>query len=240
MSEHDATPWLTYLLLLDPKRVVQRLKAFETQGWLDRAPNDWQLSLGVLRMWHRVIFRSEEIGTTVDHPVRATWRAKLLAWRPLRFPFLMAERAISPWDFSGLFSDRERVVRHLLGAHHDGAQFVYDFELLATERKVVERVRDEARAVVDGSHPRGAWLRDLVVYDRYHEELLEAAEAALAGELKLEGEARFDPDLSFFGYLSWCARQPATPMETMVAWREGRFSLDSDPARWKQEVGACA
>jgi hypothetical protein len=224
-------PWLCHLTLIDPERVAERAERFERMGLVDRAPNAWQLTLGVLRMWHRVIFRSETIGMSADHPVRANWRARLLEHRPLRFPFLLAERAISPWDFSGLFSASERVQRHLLGAHHDGDQFVYDFELLADRPEVIQRVREEAAAVVEGRHPRGDWLRDLVVYERYHENLLEAAEAALRGELTLPVEQRDDPDMSFFGYLRWCAAQPLTPQATLEAWRRGRFSLSSDPAR---------
>ena len=36
-----------------------------------------------------------------------------------------------------------------------------------------------------------------------------------------------DPDLSFRAYLTWCARQPATPSATLEAWRTGRFAFDS-------------
>ena len=219
--------WLLRLALVDPSRVARKLEAFEEAGIVQPAPNVWQLTLGVLRMWHRVLFRSETIGTCRDQPVRRTWRARALAPRPMRFPFLLAERAVAPWDFSGLFSPSDRVVRHLLGAHHDGAQFVYDFELLAIDPEAVERVRDEAEAVVEGRHPRGEWLRDLVVYERYHESLLEAVEAALAGELELPVEQRDDPDMSLIGYLKWCARQPATPEETLLAWRSGTFRLSS-------------
>ncbi|HHH29931.1 MAG TPA: hypothetical protein ENK57_16515 [Polyangiaceae bacterium] len=230
--------WLCRFALIDPARIERKLAAFEAAGIVDPAPNPWQLTLGVLRMWHRVLFRSDTIGTCREHPVRRTWRARILAPRPLRFPFLLAERAVAPWDFSGLFSSSDRVVRHLLGAHHDGVQFVYDFELLAVDRDAVRRVRDEAAAVVDGRHPRTAWLRDLVVYDRYHENLLEAAEAALSGELELEPEQRDDPDLSLFGYLRWCARQPATPEDTLAAWRRGTFTLSSHPDAL--EEAACA
>ena len=228
------TPLVSRLLLLAPERVVERLAAHERAGLVDRAPNAWQLTLGILRMWHRVIFRSETIGTCRELPVRGTPRARLLVFRPLRFPFLLRERAIAPWDLTGLYSSPERILRHLMGAHHDGAQFVYDLELLAPDRAWLERVRDEAQAVVAGTHPRGEWLRDLVVYERYHENLLEAVERALAGETTLSPEERRDPDLTLHGYLTWCAEQPATPADTWQAWREGRFTLSSDPRHWRE------
>lgn len=230
--------WLLRLALIDPARVHRKLEAFEAAGLVASAPNVWQLTLGVLRMWHRVLFRPETIGTCRQHRVRRTWRARLLAPRPIRFPFLLAERAVAPWDFSGLFSPSERIVRHLLGAHHDGVQFVYDFELLAIDPEAIERVRNEAAAVVEGRHPRAAWLRDLVVYERYHENLLEVAEAALAGELELPSAQREDPDLSLTAYLRWCARQPPTPEDTLAAWRRGNFSLSSH--RDAREEASCA
>jgi hypothetical protein len=234
----EPIPFLCRVTLLNPERVAERLERLVDAGLVERAPNPWQLTLGVLRMWHRVLFRSDTIGTCADHPVRPTMRARLLGFRPFRFPFLLAERAISPWDFSGLFSSTERVVRHLLGAHHDGAQFVYDFELLAADRGAIERVRDEALAVVEGRHPRAEWLADLVVFERYHENLLRAAEAALSGDLVLAPDQRDDPDLSLAGYLGWCAAQPATPEATIAAWRAGDFTLSSSPDAWRRMEGA--
>lgn len=231
-------PLLSRVLLLSPERVIARLDALERAGLVERAPNPWQLTLGILRMWHRVIFRADTIGTCRDLPVRDTWRARMLAFRPLRFPFLLSERAIAPWDLTGLFSAPERIVRHLMGAHHDGAQFVYDLELLAPDPVWLARVRDEAQAIVDGTHPRGEWLRDLVVFERYHEHLVEAVERAIAGETTLSREERLDPDLTLEGYLRWCARQPATVAETIEAWRAGRFTLSSDPRHWREEEAA--
>ncbi|MEZ4443956.1 MAG: hypothetical protein R3B72_33085 [Polyangiaceae bacterium] len=201
---------LCRITLLDPDRVRERLLDFEARGQVPRAPNPWQVTCGVLRMWGRILFRSETIGTSVDAPVRDTWRARLLAFRPLRFPFLLAEGAITPWDLSGLYSDPARVSQHLICAHHDGHQFVYDFELLACDREVVEALVEEVRAVVSGEHPRAEWLRDLTVFEGYHEALLEAAERALRGELLLPEEQADDPDMSFLAYLRWCAEQPPT------------------------------
>lgn len=215
---------LSRLLLVDPDRVATRLDELRAAG-VSPVPTTWQVTLGVLRMWHRVAFRSDTIGTCRDHLPRATWRARLLASRPLRFPFLLAERAIHPLDFSGLRSDEDRVVRHLLGAHHDGVQFLYDLELLRHRPGALDRVRDEARRVVEVDDARSRWLRDLVVFERYHENLLSAVDAFLAGRFPAtEAELR-DPDIAFSGYLAWCAAQPATPAATWRALRERRFTI---------------
>ncbi len=212
-------------LLLFPDTIEANLAAVARSGLVPRTPNPWQLTLGVARMWHRVLFRSETIGTCSADPVRASWRARLLERRPFRFPFLVAERAIAPLDFSGLASPPERVIRHLLGAHHDGNQFVYDLALLSIHPGKLEELARRARAVVEGADPRGEWLRDLVVYEGYHERLLATTERALAGELRLSPREERDPDIAFTGYLRWCAAQPETPEATWEAIRAGRYTI---------------
>jgi hypothetical protein len=228
MTTTTPTPWIARLLLFDPETVSERLARAEEVGLVDRAPNLWQLSLGIARMWHRVLFRSETIGTCTDHPVRSTWRARVMKPRPLRFPFLLAERAVAPWDFSGLLSSTDRVVSHLLGAHHDGIQFAYDLQLLRCHPGALERVQREARAVVEGTSPRSAWLRDLVVFEHYHENLLKAVEQELNDD-QLPEAALEDPDITLSGYLRWCAGQPSSPAATLEGWRAGTFTLSSRP-----------
>lgn len=222
-----------------PRRVAGALSRVAASGLHPRTPNLWQIQLGVLRMQHRLLFRSETIGTCAAHPVRPTWRARLLQARPLRFPFLVRERAIAPLDSSGLASPPERVLRHLLGAHHDGWQLVYDLELLAAAHPGwLERVRDAARAVVDGSDPRAEWLRDLCVFEGYHEQLLDAVTRALDGELALDEASERDPDITFRAYLAWCAAQPATPGETLSRWLSGRYSIAHGVQTGAREVHA--
>jgi len=213
------------LLVLFPDRIESALEAVDRAGLVERTPNLWQITQGVLRMWHRVLFRSETIGTCAEDPVRPTWRARLLERRYLRFPFLVAERAIAPLDFSGLASPPERILRHLLGAHHDKNQFAYDLALLTIYPGRLEELERRARAVVDGSDPRAQWLRDLTVYERYHERLLAAAEDAVTRGVQLTDAEAHDPDISFTGYLRWCARQPETPEETWAALRDGRYTI---------------
>ena len=216
-----AEPLRRGALLLFPRRVRASLRRVSEAEVVPRTPNLWQVTQGVMRMWYRVYFRPESIGTCREQPVRATLRARVLEKRPLRFPFLLAERAIAPLDFSGLASTKERVIRHLLGAHHDANQFVYDLEMLALYEGALEELAARTRAVVEGSDPRARWLRDLVVYEGYHESLLAAVERALEGDFALDDAERSDPDVSFAAYLRWCAAQPQTPRETLAAWRRG-------------------
>ena len=207
-------PLWSWLLLFRPDRISASLQRIRAAGLVERAPTLWQIWLGVLRLWRRLIFRSGTIGTSRSRPVRRTWRARLLRFRLLRFPFLLTERAIAPLDFSGLSSPPDRVLRHLLGAHHDGAQFLYDLELLSTVPGKLEELRAAARAVVDGSSPRAEWLRDLAVFEGYHEELLLAVERMLAGQ-RWPAPVETDPDLSLRAHLRWCAQQAPSPGETL-------------------------
>ena len=218
---------LQRLALIDPAKVSANLARVRRADLVAHCPNEWQLTLGVLRMWHRVLFRSHTIGTCDDHPVRNSWRARLLHRRPLRFPFLMAERAIAPWDFSGLFSPPERIVRHLLGAHHAGDQFVYDLQILSCYPGALEALQVEVEAFVNNNNARTRWLRDLTVFEGYHESLLAAIEDALAGRQTLSAAARHDPDITFTGYLDWCAAQPATPAASWRSFWRGEWSSPS-------------
>lgn len=218
-------PWYQRALLVRPERVRTNLERVCATFELPE-PTPWQLCLGVLRLWHRIAFRSDTVGTSPGGVVRDTPRARLLAWRVFRLPALLWEGAVIPFDHSGLGSSPERLIRHLLGAHHDANQFVYDLEILAGYRGLGELHR-EVTAVVERDDARARWLRDLVVFEGYHEALLAACEAAMArGPAMSEADAR-DPDISLRAYLAWCAQQPTTPQATLAAWRAGTFRFDS-------------
>ena len=46
----------------------------------------------------------------------------------------------------------------------------------------LEVLRDRVRKIVDGSDPRAAWLRDLVVFEGYHEQLAAAVKPGVVVE----------------------------------------------------------
>jgi hypothetical protein len=203
-------------------------------GVLPRAPCIWQVELGVLRMWLRVVFRPETIGTCQDHPVRTSWRARLLRFRFLRGPFLVWERAIAPFDHSGLCSPTWRIVRHLLAAHHDQHQFAYDLQMLQGTPEVLQEIRVRALEVVEEGTPHARWLRDLVVFQGYHEQLVAAVEDAQAGRPLVAPHEADNPDIGFDAYIRWCLAQPETPLATWNAWRSGAFPRPV--LRWPAKV----
>lgn len=218
-------PWYVRALLIDPDRVLRNVARMRAAGVVDASPNAWQLSLAVLRLWHRVVFRTETVGTS-RQPVRDTPRARLLANRAVRLPCLLASRAVVPFDFTGLRSEPARLIDHLLGAHHDGNQFVFDLEILAGHG-ALDELATRVAAVLDGSDPRAAWLRDLTVHVGYHEALARAVAAARPGGPRLGDAEAVDPDLTLRGLIAWCARQPGSPAATIAAWRDARFRIDA-------------
>lgn len=195
------------LLLPGHAQIARSLERVRASGIVAHTPSTNQIADGVLRMVHRLVFRSETVGTCRTHRVRDSWRARLLQYRPLRFPFLLAERAIAPLDLSGLASPPDRVIRHVVGAHHDGVQVAYDLELLALWPGKLQELRDALADVVENDTPRNRWLRDLVVFEGYHESMLALVDRTLRGEKILDAEQAKDPDLSLVAYLEWCARR---------------------------------
>ncbi|MFS8066600.1 MAG: hypothetical protein ACMG6S_09545 [Byssovorax sp.] len=219
----EPVPLFAWLVLWSPGRVQASLARVRDAAIVEAVPNLWQIFLGVLRMAHRLVFRTDTVGTSLAHAVRSTRRARWLQYRAIRLPFLMIERAVAPLDFSGLASTPDRIMRHLLGAHHDGAQFVYDLQLLALHPGKLEELRDAVRAVLAADDARARWLRDLTVFEGYHEALLAATEQAISAGAFDSPDGGLDPDLSLLGYLRWCARQPASAGATLRAWRRGEL-----------------
>jgi len=213
--------WHAWLLLLRPRRVQTLLARIAASG--RPAPCLWQVEMGILRMWHRMIFRGDTIGTCQHHPVRQGWRAWWLQFRLIRFPFLVWERAITPWDLSGFLSQRAQFIRHLLCAHHDGRQCIYDLQILSLNPGALVQLRTALLQIVEVDDARSRWVKDLCVYAHYHEELLAAVDAVLAGAEELDPVDAEDPDISFWAYLRWCRRQPESPAALWRAWRAGRF-----------------
>ncbi len=226
----ERVPWHARAILLRPQQVLANLRAVTESPHGFPKPGLWQIELAVLRMWQRILFRSETIGTSVGQPVRRGWRARLLERRGIRFFCLLYEGSVRPWDLSGLLSTPQSLIRHLLGTHHDGAQFVYDLEILSLHETQLAALHEQARAVIECDTRRSRWLRDLCVYEGYHEALLAAVERAQAGDFGDAEAGANDPDIRFRALLAWAARQPATPRETWRAWRRGEFQLAPENA----------
>ena len=67
---------------------------------------------------------------------------------------------------------------------------------------------------------RARWLRDLTVFEGYHEALLVAVEAALGGKLELSDADARSPDVSLRAYLAWCAWRNDYKLGEIRKWLE--------------------
>lgn len=224
---HQMT-WHARLLLAHPQRVHHKVTQLVRCGVIEQAPTLWQLELGVMRMWHRVVFRSNSIGTSTTHRVRRGWRARLLHNRIIRGPFLLFEGAIAPWDHTGLASTSKRIIKHLLAAHHDGAQFAYDLAILSADPNALKELHAQTVRILTAENRRTLWLKDLAVYEGYHEALLHAVECYLSGEPLLDPGAAHNPDIAFEAYIDWCLRQPMSPRDSWRALQSGVFGYKDD------------
>lgn len=225
MTSTETYPLHVRLILRKPERVMANVRRALETGLVKEAPNAWQVCQGVLRMYHRMFFRSETVGHAPSVPVRNNLRAKLMAYRPLRFPFLVKERVIAPFDLSGMLSSPRRIRRHMMGAYHAGDEFHYDLQLLSLRPGAIEILRDEVNALIEHDTPRHLFLRDLNAYEGYHEALASAVDRALSEGVH-DAELDANPDWSLVGYLNWCSRQPKTRSETLALYRTGKFRFE--------------
>lgn len=215
-------PWW-YLLLWAPDRVDARLDKLVADGVLDARPNLWQAWLGVVYTWVRVFKRPETVGLSDGAPVRTTLRARLLDTRLMRLPAALATRSVFPIDQLGLGSSDTQLIRHLVGAYHPGKNLYYDLAILDTNPAAMVALRTRTQAIVDGTAPDAAFLRDLCVYDGYHEKLL-AITSAWIDEGRLDRE-QTHPDTTLPAFMRWCAAQPETPGATLRALLAGQMSF---------------
>jgi len=222
-TQHN--PWYVNRILRRPGRIMDNVRLAHEAGLVAKPPNEWQLFLGVLRMWHRMAFRPETVGTAASATVRDNRRARLMLYRPLRFPFLVKERVITPGDLTGMISSPGRIRSHMIGAYHAGNEFHYDLQLLSFRAGELEKLRDQVQDLLKQDTARHRWIRDLAVYEGYHESLAEAVDHALEHGVFNAG-LDDDPDWSLVGYLDWCARQPETQPETRALRRAGKFRID--------------
>ncbi|MCB9665753.1 MAG: hypothetical protein H6732_16715 [Alphaproteobacteria bacterium] len=215
-----------YVLLWGPRRIERRLAALEAQGLVEQAPSLWQVWLGVLYMWTRVLRRPETIGLSDGAPVRDTPGARRLQHRLPRLVALLRTRSVNPLDQVGLGSSTPHVMRHLLGAYHPGDNALYDLTLLHVEDGALEALRDALVAVLDGRHPQATLLQDLCVYEGYHARLLAMVEAWL--EEGPGGVELVHPDTTLRAFMAWCASQPDGPVATLRALGRGTLTLQPD------------
>lgn len=209
-------------VLRNPERVAWHLEKLHAHGRIDVRPNLWQVTMGVMYMLHRMVFRPATIGLD-DSPVRKTWRARLWQYRPLRFPFLIWQKAIDPIDLTGLSGTMARKHSHLVGAYHPGDNALYDLECMTCDPEALKALRADVADILQNQSARAQFLKDLTVYEGYHERLLHLIDRALVGDFAPAQGQEDHPDTTLRGFLRWCAAQPETPDSTLRAFLQGEM-----------------
>lgn len=217
--------WFIRFVLRNPERVEWHLERLYASGRIDVRPNLWQVTMGVVYMLHRMVFRPATIGLD-ETPVRQTWRARVWHYRPFRFPFLIWEKAIDPIDLTGLSGTMERKHRHLVAAYHPGDNALYDLECMTCDPEALQSLREDVVHILEGQTSRARFLKDLVVYEGYHERLLVLIDRAMAGDFAPAVGKENHPDTTLRGFLRWCAKQPETPEATFQAAFRGDLHFD--------------
>ena len=225
-SPGDIHP-LCWLLLYNPPLVMKHLQLLHQRGHIPAVPGAWQVSHYVLYMWHRIIFRYNTVGTHASDDVRDTWRARLWTERVMRFPFLVAEGAVNgQYDTTGLGITVDRKIKHLVGAFHPGDNFMYDLALVDCYPGKMAELRQKVLHVLEHDNDRTRFLRDLVVYDDYHQRLLAAIDRVMAGDWSMTLAANdTNPDTSILNFAKWCLKQPQTPGESFQALLQGKVNF---------------
>ena len=221
--------WLIRFVLRNPERVEWHLDRLYELRRIDAKPNLWQVTMGVAYMLHRMTFRPETIGVDDDSPVRDTWRARLLHHRAFRFPFLVWNKAIYPLDLTGLSGTMQEKHLHLVGAYHPGDNALYDLECMACDPASLVKLRADVVEILGTPSARARFLKDLTVYQGYHERLLHLIDRAMAGDFAPAPGKEDHPDTTLRGFLRWCAAQPETPEATFNAALQGRLNFRPSP-----------
>jgi len=218
----DRIPWPYFLVIRRPRVARDNLRALHARGVVAGVPTPFQMLCGVLYMVARLLFRSDTVGLETREPVRPNWRARMLRPRPLRFPFLVWERAINPFDLTGFGSKRDYLVRHVVGAHHAGDDAIYDMTLLLAHDGALAGLRARITEVVAARTPHDRFIADLCVYARYHEKLLDTLDVVEGGRHTVD--AKIASDTTLPGFVAWCLAQPPTLRDAVARLGEARAS----------------
>ena len=199
--------------------IQDRIGFFVKHGYTDRLPSPWQIKVGCLAMLPVTLSESER--------ERERSRSTLMGQVPIRVPLqiLYNPRQILP--DTGLTHRPEQLVRHVLSVYHEDAFLGYDLQLLQSHPRGLALLREEAAKVVEGKTLWAPYLRQLVGWPGYHEELIRLADAAERFEYPdpLDVDPRF---ASLVGFSEFCCSMPDWPERGFYD-----FELKRVISRWK-------
>ncbi len=218
-------PPIFHVLLHNPELLQQHLRMLHEQGFTTGVPNLWQVYQHWALSVARAFKRGKVPGMDPDAPVRDTPGAQLLQFPAIRFWGLLFEGAINPWDYTGLALTPQRKMKHVMGAYHFDHTFIYDLEVIALYPGALEQLRDQCLEVLNRDTARTRWLRDLTVYEGYHENLLRCVERCLAGDFSVPDDLKDDRSVKVSYFVEDALALPQTPEATLQAILSGKLTV---------------
>lgn len=219
-AQDEPIPWFYYLLLHDPRQLQKNLHLLKERGHIQEIPSLWQVVLGISHMWHFTVANVDAIGTSQEAPVRDNPRARLLKNQFIRFFALMAEGSINPLDRTGLALSPKRKMRHVLGTFHATGEMaqtvIYDLQLLDCYPGALKTLGQRLEKLLKQPDARDEWIKDMAVYQGYHEDLVPVVKRCLKGDFSVNVPTqREGDDYTVTSFVERCLGFPPTPQATL-------------------------
>jgi hypothetical protein len=224
----------TLRLYLDREEIERRFRALEANGLIEKRPTRSQIFFGGLDMLRFVI----------EPAARDYYRQKGISFgfhQLLR----VLDDPVSMIDPTGLLSDRDTIVGHLMQVVHLNP--VFDLQLIQMFPDGIEDIERQVAAMVEGTHPRRRTIGAIIEDPDYHARLLDyvrrfrfdpATPPPVRQEQTLRADPRFAAAERTFatlpGFIAYCNRLPRRSgalLRRFLAVRE--FPLDL-----AREIGA--
>jgi hypothetical protein len=202
----------TASLYLRPREIPERLERLRAAGYVERAPNRWQLWFGGLDMVRYVIAPA----------ARDYYEQKGISFG-FHTLLRVLDDPVSMIDPTGLLSQRETIIGHVMQVVHLNP--VYDLQLLESFPDGLAELEKQVTEMIDGRHPRASTIAAIVEDPAYHGRLLDyvirfRADRDALPPVRQEQTLRADPVFAeaerlfatLPGFLSYCNRLPASPV----------------------------
>jgi hypothetical protein len=203
----------TVALYAGGRGLAARLERLRARGYLDSAPSRAQLLFGGLDMVRFVIA-----------PAARVYYADKRVSRALHNLLRFVDDPVAGLDPTGLLSARDTTIGHLLQVVHLGCcDPVYDLQVLESFDDGLDELDRQLRALLDGTHPRGAAIAAIIADPTYHRRLLDYLVAFRAGRpprfcetapLLDDGDfaAAQETFATLAGFLHYAAALPTSPL----------------------------
>jgi hypothetical protein len=216
----------TASLYLRPREIPDRLERLRAAGYVERAPNRWQLWFGGLDMVRYVIAPA----------ARDYYQQKGISFG-FHTLLRVLDDPVSMIDPTGLLSQRDTIIGHVMQVVHLNP--VYDLQLLESFPDGLAELERQVVEMIEGRHPRVRTIAAIVEDPGYHARLLDyvsrfRADRDALPPVRQEQTLRSDPVFAAAeqlfatlpGFLGYCMGLPASPVALLRRFaRRERFRV---------------